>query len=63
MIHGPYGEFKVLVNGEAVIDAGPLSAVGLVPSNKRVIEAVRSRLTHIARSQAIEPTDRSGDSP
>ena len=63
MIHGPYGEFKVLVNGETVIDAGPLSAVGLVPSSKRVVEAVRSRLTGIAHSVAIEPTDRSGDPP
>lgn len=45
MLLGPYGEFKVLVNGETVIDAGPWSAVGLVPSDERVVEAVRSRLT------------------
>ena len=50
MIHGPYGEFKVLVNGDTVIGAGLLSAVGLVPSSKSMVEAVRSRLAGIAHS-------------
>jgi hypothetical protein len=45
MIHGRYGEFKVLVNGDAVIDVGLLSAVGILPSSKRMVEAVRSRLS------------------
>ncbi len=44
MIHGSYGEFKVLVNDEVVIDAGALTALGVVPSNRRIIAAVRERL-------------------
>jgi hypothetical protein len=39
-----YGEYKVLVDGEVVIDAGALSAIGIVPSDKRVVAAVRRRL-------------------
>ncbi|HJR66283.1 MAG TPA: hypothetical protein VJ802_07615 [Gemmatimonadaceae bacterium] len=45
MIHGSYGEFKVLVDDEVVIDAGALTALGIVPSNRRIIAAVRARLT------------------
>ncbi len=44
MIHGSYGEFKVLVNDEVVVDAGALTALGIVPSNRRIIAAVRARL-------------------
>ena len=44
MIHGSYGEFKVLVNDEVVIDAGALTALGVVPSTRRIIGAVRERL-------------------
>lgn len=45
MIHGSYGEFKVLVNDEVAIDAGALTALGVVPSTRRIIDAVRARLT------------------
>lgn len=44
MVHGSYGEFKVLVNDQVVIDAGALTALGVVPSNRRIIDAVRARL-------------------
>jgi hypothetical protein len=44
MLHGSYGEFKVLVNDEVVIDAGALTALGVVPSARRIIDAVRARL-------------------
>jgi hypothetical protein len=44
MVRGRYGEFKVLVDGEPVIDAGALAALGVLPSGRRVIEAVRNRL-------------------
>jgi hypothetical protein len=44
MIHGRYGEFKVLVDVDAVIDVGLLSAVGILPSSKRTVEAVRSHM-------------------
>jgi hypothetical protein len=44
MIHGSYGEFKVLVNERVVIDAGALTALGVVPSTRRIIDAVRAHL-------------------
>jgi hypothetical protein len=43
-IHGSYGEFKVLVDDHVVIDAGAMTALGVVPSTRRIIAAVRSRL-------------------
>jgi len=45
MVHGRYGEYKVLVDGEVVIDGGPLTALGGVPASKKVVEAVRARLS------------------
>ena len=45
MIRGHYGEFKVLVDGETVVDAGALAALGVLPTGGRVVEAVRSRLS------------------
>lgn len=44
MIHGSYGEFKVLVDDQIVIDAGALAALGVVPSARRIVDAVRARL-------------------
>ena len=41
MKHGRYGEFKVLVDGEVVVDGGALAALGVLPSRKTVVEAVR----------------------
>lgn len=48
MVHGRYGEYKVLVDDEVVVDAGALSALGIVPGDKRVVEAVRQRLSRRA---------------
>lgn len=45
MVKGRYGEFKVLVDGEAVVDAGALAAVGILPSGRTVLDAVRARLS------------------
>jgi hypothetical protein len=44
MVRGGYGEFKVLVDGETVVDAGALAALGVLPSGRKVVEAVRARL-------------------
>jgi hypothetical protein len=44
-VHGRYGEYKVLVDGETVIDGGVLAALGLVPSVRKVVQAVRVRLS------------------
>jgi len=45
MIHGSYAEYKVLVDGETVIDGGALTALGVVPTGRKVVEAVRARLS------------------
>lgn len=44
MIHGRYGEFKVLVDDHVVVDAGALAALGVLPSGRKVVEAVRQQL-------------------
>ena len=44
MVRGRYGEFKVLVDGETVIDGGALAALGVLPSGRKVVDAVRARL-------------------
>ena len=44
MVRGHYGEFKVLVDGKPVIDGGALAALGVLPTGKKVVEAVRARL-------------------
>ena len=45
MVHGRYGEFKVLVDGEAVVDGGALAALGVLPSGPKVVKAVQARLS------------------
>jgi hypothetical protein len=44
MVRGPYGQFKVLVDGEVVVDGGALAALGVLPSGRKVVEAVRAKL-------------------
>jgi hypothetical protein len=44
MVRGHYGEFKVLVDGAVVVDAGLLAAVGVVPSGRSVVAKVRAAL-------------------
>ena len=44
MVHGHYAEYKVLVDGEVVVDSGALTALGIVPSGRKIVEAVRDRL-------------------
>ena len=41
---GRYGQFKVLVDGETVIDGGALAALGVLPSGQKVLDAVRAKL-------------------
>lgn len=45
MERGNYGEFKVLVDGQLLIDGGALAFLGVLPSSKDVLEAVRARLS------------------
>lgn len=44
MIRGHYGEYKVLVDGEVVVDGGPLVIVGVMPPARKTLELVRDRL-------------------
>lgn len=44
-VHGRYGEFRVLVDGETVIQSGAMAAFGVLPSSRKVIDAVRARLS------------------
>ena len=43
MQHGRYGEFKVLVDGRTVVDAGRLALLGVLPSSRIVVTAGRTR--------------------
>jgi hypothetical protein len=45
MVRGRYGEFRVLVDDETVIDGGALATLGVLPSGRKVVEAVRARLS------------------
>jgi hypothetical protein len=45
IVRSHHGEFKVRVNGETVIDGGALAALDVLPSGRKVLEAVRSRLS------------------
>jgi hypothetical protein len=44
MVRARFGEFKVLVDGETVVDGGPLAALGVLPSGRKVLDAVRAKL-------------------
>ena len=44
MVSGRYGEFKVLVDGDTVVDGGALAALGVLPSGRKVVDAVRAKL-------------------
>jgi hypothetical protein len=42
MVHGRYGEFKVLVNDKVVVDGGVKVILGIMPTGDAVLEAVRA---------------------
>jgi hypothetical protein len=44
LVRGPYGQFKVLVDGVTIVDGGKWAALGVLPSGPRVVEVVRARL-------------------
>lgn len=41
LVKGRYGEFKVLVDDNVVIDGGTLVALGIMPSGRKVVDTVR----------------------
>jgi len=44
MVHGRYGEFKVLIDGKVIEDGGPAAFLGVLPSSKKILAAVRENL-------------------
>jgi hypothetical protein len=44
MIHGHYGEYKILVDGVPVFEGGLLSTMGILPSGPKAVEMVREQL-------------------
>ena len=44
MVRGHYGEYKVLVDGNVVVDGGKLAALGVLPRGREVVDEVRKRL-------------------
>lgn len=45
MVRGHYGEFKVSVDGDVVVDGGAAAFLGVMPSGKKIVAAVRERLS------------------
>jgi len=48
MIHGHYGEYKVLVDGKTVIAGGAKVILGIMPSGDEVVAAVKNGLSEQA---------------
>ena len=44
MVRSHYGEFKVLVDGETIIDGGAAAFLGVLPSGRKIVAAVRDCL-------------------
>ena len=44
MVRGRYGDFKVLVDGEVVVDGGSAAFLGIVPSRVKILAAVKDRI-------------------
>ena len=44
-VRGHYGEYKVLVDDEVVVDGGALVILGVMPSSRKIVDTVRERLS------------------
>lgn len=53
LVDGHYGELSVLVDGEEVINGGALTFLGVMPSLRRIRDAVAEKLGH--RPQHSQP--------
>ena len=40
LVHGPYGQFKIEVDGREVLDAGAAGVLGILPGNARILAVV-----------------------
>lgn len=45
MVRAKYGEFKILVDNQIVIDGGALAFLGVLPSAREVLDVVRAKLS------------------
>ncbi len=45
LVRGPYGQFKVFVDGQTAVDAGGWAALGILPSGRKVVDVVRAKLS------------------
>jgi hypothetical protein len=45
LVPGQYGEYKVLVDGETVVDGGRWVILGVMPPARKTVDAVRARLS------------------
>jgi hypothetical protein len=45
IVEGHYGELSVLVDDERVLSAGPLGFLGILPTRRRIREAVEPKLS------------------
>jgi hypothetical protein len=43
-VRGRYGEYKVLVDGETIVDGGRQVVLGIMPPARKIVEKVRSQL-------------------
>jgi hypothetical protein len=44
LVPGHYGEYKVLVDGETVVDGGRWVILGVMPPARKTVQEVRERL-------------------
>ena len=44
LVPGHYGEYKVLVDGETVVDGGRWVILGVMPPARKTVQEVRARL-------------------
>ena len=44
MVRGRYGEFKVLVDDDVVVDGGSAAFLGILPSRAKILAAVKQRI-------------------
>lgn len=53
--NGRYGEFRVFIDGEQVLDAGALAFLGVLPTVRKVREVVEA---HRGRARPVSGTRR-----
>jgi hypothetical protein len=44
LVRGRYGEFKVLMGGDVVVDGGSAAFLGVLPSGAKIVEIIKQWL-------------------